>query len=151
VQRATPSSLGNSFEALSAHNHALRTTFVSVSLGFSGRAKGKSTVAWGDRKTSRVSFDPAIDTFLMGIDGTWRRNCQLADISASGARLIVSGTIEGLNLQEFFLLLTPTGHAFRRCELVRVNGGEIGVRFLKKGEILSKPIRSADHPGTIPK
>jgi hypothetical protein len=110
-------------------------------------------VARGERKSSRVSFDPAIDAFLMGIDGTWRRNCQLADISTSGARVIVSGTIEGLNLKEFFLLLTSTGLAFRRCELVRVNGDEIGVRFLKKREILSKPIQGQGsrpaHAGTI--
>ena len=98
-------------------------------------------MARGERKGSRVSFDPAIDAFMMGIDGTWRRNCQLADISTSGARLIVSGAIEGLNLKEFFLLLTSSGLAFRRCELVRVNGDEIGVRFLKKRDILSKPIQ----------
>jgi hypothetical protein len=88
-------------------------------------------VAWGDRKNSRVLFERPIDTFIMGIDGTWRRNCQLVDVSATGARLIVSGPIEGLNLREFFLLLTLSGVAYRRCELVRVNGDEIGVRFLK--------------------
>src|SRR6476646_9456912 len=76
---------------------------------------------------------------MMGIDGTWRRSCQLADVSASGARLIVSGSGEGLNLQEFFLLLAPNGVAYRRCELVRVNGEEIGVRFLKKSGIPGKP------------
>jgi hypothetical protein len=95
-------------------------------------------VAWGDRKNSRVSFEHPIDTFMMGIDGTWRRACQLVDVSATGARLIVSGSMEGLNLREFFLLLTPSGVAYRRCELTRVNGDEIGVRFLK---IRNKPTR----------
>ena len=76
----------------------------------------------------------------MGIDGTWRRECHLVDVSMSGAKLIVSGSIEGLNLKEFFLLLTPAGIAFRRCELIRVNGDEIGVRFLKKGDV-RKPVR----------
>jgi hypothetical protein len=75
---------------------------------------------------------------MMGIDGTWQRNCQLVDVSATGARLTVSGSVEGLNLQEFFLLLAPNGAAYRRCELVRVNGEEIGVRFLKKSGILGK-------------
>jgi hypothetical protein len=99
------------------------------------------TMAWGDRKTTRVSFERGVDALIMGIDGTWRRECKLADVSVSGARLIVSGSIEGLNLKEFFLLLTPTGLAFRRCELVRVNGDEIGVRFLKPHDNRSKKAR----------
>jgi hypothetical protein len=97
-------------------------------------------MAWGDRKDTRVSFEHPFDALMMGIDGTWRRECRLVDVSVSGARLIVSGSIEGLNLKEFFLLLTPTGIAFRRCELIRVNGDEIGVRFLKKGDV-RKPVR----------
>jgi hypothetical protein len=106
---------------------------------FGNGEKQETTVTWGDRKEARISFERPIDTLMMGIDGTWRRNCQLADVSASGARLIVSGSVEGLNLQEFFLLLAPNGVAYRRCELVRVNGGEIGVRFLKKSGIPGKP------------
>jgi hypothetical protein len=78
---------------------------------------------------------------MMGIDGTWRRDCKLADVSVSGARLIVCGSMEGLNLKEFFLILTPNGAAFRRCERIRVNGDEIGVRFLKKSEAREKPVR----------
>src|ERR1035438_1974883 len=97
-------------------------------------------MAWGARKGTRVIFERAIDVQMMGIDGTWRRDCQLADVSASGARLIVPGSVEGLNLKEFFLILTPNGAAFRRCELIRVNGDEIGVRFLKKSEA-RKPMR----------
>jgi len=45
--------------------------------------------------------------------------------------LTVEGSIQGLNLKEFFLLLSSTGLAYRRCELVRVNGAEIDVQFLK--------------------
>jgi hypothetical protein len=97
-------------------------------------------MAWGDRKGTRVSFERAKAALMMGIDGTWRRECQLVDVSVSGAKLIVSGSMEGLNLKEFFLLLTPTGVAFRRCELVRVNGDEVGVRFLKKSD-MRKPAR----------
>ena len=48
-----------------------------------------------------------------------------------GAKLTVEGSVEGLNLKEFFLLLSSTGLAYRRCELIRVNGTEIEVRFLK--------------------
>ena len=100
-------------------------------------------MAWGNRKDTRVCFEHPFEALIIGIDGTWRRECHLVDVSVSGARLIVSGSVEGLNLKEFFLLLTPTGIAFRRCELVRVNGDEIGVRFLKKSDV-RKPVRRPD-------
>ena len=61
------------------------------------------------------------------IDGTWRRDCLLNAISDNDATLTVEGSIQGLNLKEFFLLLSSTGLAYRRCELVRVNGTEIDV------------------------
>jgi hypothetical protein len=72
----------------------------------------------------------------MSIDGTWRRTCQLLDISSTGARLLVEGSLEGLQLKEFFLLLSSTGLAYRRCEMIRINGDELGLRFLedKKGK-----------------
>jgi hypothetical protein len=54
----------------------------------------------------------------------------MLDVSATGARLIVHASIEGLQVKEFFLVLSPTGRVYRRCELIRVNGDEIGVRFL---------------------
>lgn len=89
-------------------------------------------MAYGQRKAERVALDRGVDVHIMGIDGTWRRKCAMLDVSATGARLIVHGSIEGLNLAEFFLLLSATGLAYRRCELIRVNGDEIGVRFLSK-------------------
>ena len=52
-------------------------------------------------------------------------------ISDNDAALTVEGSIQGLNLKEFFLLLSSTGLAYRRCELVRVNGTEMDVSFLK--------------------
>jgi len=86
-------------------------------------------MAWGARKSDRVTFARGHVVHIMGIDGTWRRKCALLDISTTGARLTVEGSIEGLQLKEFFLLLSSTGLAFRRCSLVRVNGDEIGLRF----------------------
>lgn len=79
----------------------------------------------------RVSFSRGYDVCIMAIDGTWRRDCQLNAISDSDAILTVEGSIQGLNLKEFFLLLSSTGLAYRRCELVRVNGTEIEIQFLK--------------------
>ena len=89
-------------------------------------------MSWGARKSERVTLTHDRKVHIMGIDGTWRRSCLLLDISSSGARLAVEGTLEGLNLKEFFLLLSVTGLAFRRCELIRINGDEIGVRFLQE-------------------
>jgi hypothetical protein len=78
----------------------------------------------------RVTFSRGYGVCIMGIDGTWRRDCMLNAISDTDAVLTVEGSIQGLNLKEFFLLLSSTGLAYRRCELVRVNGVEIDVQFL---------------------
>src|SRR5215207_5372547 len=79
----------------------------------------------------RVTFSRGYGVCIMGIDGTWRRDCLLNAISDNDAVLTVEGSIQGLNLKEFFLLLSSTGLAYRRCELLRVNGAEIDVSFLK--------------------
>ena len=86
------------------------------------------------RKYERVVFQKGFDAHMMAIDGTWRRACILKDVSESGARLIMEGSIEGLLLKEFFLLLSSSGLAYRRCELAWVNGDQIGVNFLKVGD-----------------
>src|SRR5712672_1929399 len=91
------------------------------------------------RKGERVTFERGIAAHMMGIDGTWRRECTMEDCSETGAKLTVDGSVEGLNLKEFFLLLSSTGLAYRRCELVRVNGTEIDVQFLKGKNKKKKP------------
>ncbi|MDO9563689.1 MAG: PilZ domain-containing protein [Bradyrhizobium sp.] len=85
----------------------------------------------GAKAPERVTFSRGYGVCIMGIDGTWRRDCLLNAISDNDAILTVEGSIQGLNLKEFFLLLSSTGLAYRRCELVRVNGAEIDVSFLK--------------------
>jgi hypothetical protein len=86
------------------------------------------------RRGERVTFERGIAAQMMGIDGTWRRECTMEDISEIGAKLTVDGSVEGLHLKEFFLLLSSTGLAYRRCELSWVNGDQIGVNFLKPSE-----------------
>jgi hypothetical protein len=86
---------------------------------------------YGDRKSERVDFDRGIRVHIMGIDGTWRRDCMMIDVSQTGARLCIEGSFDGLDLKEFFLLLSSTGLAYRRCKLVRVAGDQIGVAFLQ--------------------
>jgi hypothetical protein len=69
---------------------------------------------------------------MMAIDGTWRRDCMMEDVSEGGAKLTVDCSLEGLHLKEFFLLLSSTRLAYRRCELALVNGDQLGVVFLKR-------------------
>jgi PilZ domain-containing protein len=95
-------------------------------------------MAFGDRKNERVDFERGIPVFIMGIDGTWRRDCIMFDVSQSGARLCIKGSFEGLDLKEFFLLLSSTGLAYRRCRLVRVAGEQIGVEFLAREKAKKK-------------
>ena len=86
------------------------------------------------RKGERITFECGFGAHMMGIDGTWRRDCTMEDVSETGAKLTVEGSVEGLHLQEFFLLLSSTGLAYRRCELAWVNGDQIGVNFLKQND-----------------
>jgi hypothetical protein len=92
----------------------------------------------------RVTFSRGYDVCIMAIDGTWRRDCTLNAISDTDAILTVEGSIQGLNLKEFFLLLSSTGLAYRRCELVRVNGAEMDIQFLR-GTNRKKRGAASDH------
>ena len=88
------------------------------------------------RRDMRVRFDHVRPVNLMGVDGTWRRSCVLLDVSQSGAKLQIEGSPDVLRAREFFLLLSSTGLAFRRGELVWVDGTQVGVKFTsldKKG------------------
>ena len=100
-----------------------------------GLEQGQMAVKTDQRGEQRVAFRARhTGAQMMGIDGTWRRECTMEDVSESGAKLTVEGSVEGLHLKEFFLLLSSTGLAYRRCELAWVNGDQIGVNFLKAGE-----------------
>ena len=83
-----------------------------------------------NRKAGRVQFEHKHGVNIMGVDGTWQRSCLLLDVSSSGAKLEVEGSIEPLKAQEYFLVLSSTGLAFRRCELIWVNGLQVGVHFI---------------------
>ena len=100
---------------------------------------------WGARKSDRVTFANGVNMHIMAIDGTWRRTCELLDISSTGARLLVEGSLEGLNLKEFFLVLSSTGLAYRRCEVARINADEIGVRFLEEKKRSTNNRAKQDH------
>lgn len=85
------------------------------------------------RKVHRVVFSHGIDVQIFSIDGTWRRPCAMLDVSETGVRLAFKSSLAGLNIKEFFLVLSSTGIAFRRCELSWINGEHIGASFLRGG------------------
>ncbi|MFO1110452.1 MAG: PilZ domain-containing protein [Bradyrhizobium sp.] len=97
------------------------------------------------RKARRVTFAHGIDVQIFAIDGTWRRPCMMLDVSETGVRLVLKSSLEGLNLKEFFLVLSSTGLAFRRCQLAWINGEEIGAHFLDEagGSRLKRPKEEA--------
>ena len=91
-------------------------------------------------KGDRVVFERGIPAHMMGIDGTWRRECSIYDVSDDGAKLAVGSSIEGLALTEFFLVLSITGLAYRHCKLAWVNGDQIGVTFLKRSRATARRV-----------
>lgn len=82
------------------------------------------------RKALRVKMDHKQAVNLMGSDGTWRRSCVLLDVSQTGAKIEVEGTLDVLQAKEFFMLLSSTGLAYRRCELVWIDGTMAGIHFI---------------------
>jgi PilZ domain len=95
---------------------------------------------WGARKTDRVQFQHAHAVNLMAVDGTWRRACILKDVSSTGARLEVDGSTDVLTSREFFLVLSSTGLAFRRCQLVWINAATVGVQFILEKKKKAKAV-----------
>ncbi|WP_128925389.1 PilZ domain-containing protein [Bradyrhizobium guangxiense] len=82
------------------------------------------------RKAARVRMDHRQPINLMGSDGTWRRSCVLLDVSQTGAKVEVEGTLDVLQAKEFFMRLSSTGLAYRRCELVWIDGTTAGIHFV---------------------
>jgi hypothetical protein len=93
-----------------------------------------------NRKAHRVRLDHRLPVNLMGVDGTWRRSCTILDISDTGAKLEVEGPVDVLQAREFFLLLSCTGLAYRRCSLVWIDGSQVGVHFIPRdSKKMAKP------------
>ena len=90
------------------------------------------------RKAHRVMFERGFSANMMAIDGTWQRPCTMQDVSETGAKLTVGGSIEGLPLKEFFLVLSTVRKAYRRCQLAWVNGDQVGVSFIKAVDVKMK-------------
>jgi hypothetical protein len=91
------------------------------------------------RKAVRVQLEHKYPVNLVAVDGTWRQGCVLLDVSATGAKL-EEGSADVLRAKEFFLLLSPIGLAFRRCELAWVDGSQVGIRFVKMDKASKKKV-----------
>lgn len=90
-------------------------------------------------RTHRVVFQRGYSAQIMAIDGTWRRDCTVRDVSEVGAMLTVEGALASIAPRQFFLLLASTGLVYRHCELTWVNGDQIGVTFLREGDPPADP------------
>jgi hypothetical protein len=111
------------------------------------RVEGEIRAMVAERRNfTRVQFGRGYNAKIMAIDGTWERECRIGDVSDTGAKLAIRGPVEGVDMREFFLVLTPSGTAHRRCERIWLNGDEIGVRFLK--DVPGRPPQRAPEPET---
>ncbi len=84
------------------------------------------------RSNDRVQFEFGYTVRMMAIDAIWPRECSILDISQTGVRLIVNGALDGLALDEFFVVLSRKGNAHRRCKLAWVKGEELGAKFIRQ-------------------
>jgi hypothetical protein len=86
-------------------------------------------MGYGDaRRSKRKIFDHV--ALLDFRDGEEPRPCQLIDISAGGARLLLFS--KATEIPKFLtLFLSPTGSVSRNCKVAWRSGTSIGVQFLK--------------------
>ncbi|CAN5342252.1 PilZ domain-containing protein [soil metagenome] len=83
------------------------------------------------RGASRVNFERGIPVKILAIDGAWQRECNMFDVSQSGVLLRVDGSVTGIELREFFLVLSSVGTAHRRCALAWIDGDHLGASFIR--------------------
>jgi hypothetical protein len=89
-------------------------------------------MGWNQRRSQRTTFSQEQAVRITAPDASWQLPCIMLDISATGAKLLMKAPFDHVDLKEFVLLLTANGLARRRCELIRADGQEIGVRFIMK-------------------
>jgi hypothetical protein len=94
---------------------------------------------------THVSFETPRPGKLVAIDGTTCRDCEILDLSQTGAQLRIQDSLG--NTQEFFLLLTSFGApVFRRCKMVKVQGDRLDVEFPSRN---TQPKRSPRNPNAL--
>ena len=90
------------------------------------------------RGAPRINFERGVTVRILAIDGTWQRECEMLDVSETGSLLRIVGSLAGLDLKEFFLVLSARGTAHRRCTLAWVEGDRIGASFVKDQPVKKK-------------
>ncbi len=100
------------------------------------------------RKSPRRSLKYRVQVDLGG--GSPPFNCLLADISATGARVVVA--LPQAPESEVLLVLGQNG-AQRRCKVAWRDGDEMGLEFVKEPAPAQKapPTRSARRSSAVPK
>lgn len=83
------------------------------------------------RAKPRVTFRHAFKSRIVASDGTRSTACLVLDISATGARVSISGALDPrIESKNCFLVLTPNGTVRRRSRLIWSQGGQMGFEFL---------------------
>jgi len=88
------------------------------------------------RVGERVVFSKGHAAHVMAIDSTWRRGCNLLDVSETGAKMTVEGSVTGLPLKEFLLL------CFRQRVSPFVAANWLGSMAIKLESISSRTVRA---------
>ena len=81
------------------------------------------------RQVKRVVFARGIPLRIIALDGTSYQEVMLLDISDEGARLSVDRALVPSMTKEFFLVLTSSASAYRRCVVIWINGTHVGCGF----------------------
>ena len=81
------------------------------------------------RQVKRVVFARGLPLRIIALDGTSYQDVTLLDVSDQGARFSVDGALAPSMTKEFFLVLTSSANAYRRCEVIWINGTHVGCGF----------------------
>jgi hypothetical protein len=91
----------------------------------------------------RVQFGRPKTATITAIDGTWKRDCVIVDVSNDGAKLQVDGGLDGLDVGEFLLTSSGSGQTQRRCEMRWCRGTKVGVKFIRASARKKGPAAAA--------
>lgn len=91
-----------------------------------------------------MGFARGISVRILAIDGTWQRGCEMLDVSDTGVLLRFTDRRPGLEIKEFFLVLSSRGSAHRRCQVMWLEDDKLGAAFIdtdgerKKSKLLAQ-------------
>jgi hypothetical protein len=113
----------NTSSSVAGHHSTSELSVIAVPAGT--RPKRQNSMSSNNRRTSRQAVNSPAWLEIAG--DTRLRRCELIDISANGARLIVEDAEN--TPDNFNLLLSRFGSPCYRCNVVWKQGDEMGVEF----------------------